>query len=338
MGSALAVPAADAGNDVTLVGSPLDDSIIDSVTQTRIHPGLKAELPDSVTALHVSGLTADHINNADLVVIGVSSPGINWIIELLLTLNTKLPRLAIVTKGLVERGTDIPQSYAHLLPEELARQGIAPEAFIAIGGPCIAREIVFRQPTSVVYASDNRQALNDVHAWMQTPDYRVHRSDDVVGVEVCAALKNFYAIGVSAMLSGREMPGVTPVTMAKNPLAALFNQAVREMAVLCHWMQGDADTAYDLAGMGDLHVTVGGGRNSRLGKLLGEGLSCGEALSGPLAGETVEGVDTGKAIYNSFTAAVENGRLSAAKLPVTAALLDAIHHDKPFAFDFQLLG
>lgn len=338
MGSALTVPASDNNNRITLVGSPLDDEIIASIRRDRKHPKLDAELPASVEPLLWTELGSKHLQLADIIVIAVSSPGINWVVSLLTEKAAPLKTLAIVTKGLTENLAGAPQTYAHSIPSTLAAHGLTLDSFVAIGGPCIAREIVFRMPTSVTYASTNQAALGSLATAMQTPFYRVHQSGDVIGVEACAALKNFFAIGVSSMLVGYEMPGTGGAVTAKNPLAATFNQAVQEMNILSIWMQGNSQTAFDLAGLGDLQVTVGGGRNSRLGKLLGEGLTCSEALEGPLIGETVEGVDTGRVLGKSIQWAFGEGQLQPDDLPLTQALIEAIDNNSSFSFDFTLLG
>jgi glycerol-3-phosphate dehydrogenase (NAD(P)+) len=124
-------------------------------------------------------------------------------------------------------------------------------------------------------------------------------------------------------------------THAKNPLAAAFNQASREMALLCEALGGQRDTAFDLAGTGDLHVTVGAGRNSRLGRGLGQGHRVSEMLSGQLAGETVEGADTAR-VLGPWLRGV--GSLDAHALPLAHAIIDAVLEDRPFGFDFRQVG
>ena len=206
---------------------------------------------------------------------------------------------------------------------------------IGIGGPCIAKELADRQPTAVVYAGDDPALLESVAGLMQTGYYRIARSGDAAGVEVCAALKNLLAIAVSAMYARHAERNPQPEKpKAMNPAAAVFNQAVREMAGLAGWLGGDTMTAYDLAGLGDLHVTVGGGRNSRLGGHIGAGMAVSQALKGPMAGLTVEGVDTGRVLAPALNAAFASGRLDRADFPVVRALIAAILDDSPLAVDF----
>ena len=97
------------------------------------------------------------------------------------------------------------------------------------------------------------------------------------------------------------------------------------------------DIAYDLAGLGDLHVTVGGGRNSRLGQFLGTGRLLSDVLDTDMRGVTVEGVDTGKQLLAGFKVACKSGALNASELPLTCAILDVIEKGLPFSLDFDRL-
>jgi len=331
MGSAIAVPAADNEHAVTLVGTHLDRDIIAALKVDRAgHPRLGAPLPSAIEPLDIDDLQTAHFESADLIILGISSAGMDWASERLgRHMRTPKP-IALVTKGLVQDGTKPPRTYVDILPKATPVIGIA--------GPCIAQELAERQPTVVVYAGNDDGACQRIARWMQTPYYRVTTSPDHVGIEACAALKNFFAIGVSAMRTCHPGSGRSVNSYAKNPSAAVFNQAVMEMARLAEWIGGRQETAMGLAGVGDLQVTVGAGRNGRLGLCLGQGMRVTEALSGPLQGETVEGVDTGHSIASAFQAAVDEGALAATAFPLTRSLLGAISNDTPFAFDFESLG
>ena len=328
MGSALAVPACDNGHRVTLAATPLDADVLAALGADRAaHPRLGAPLPDAVEVADAARLTPEDAARADLVILGVSSPGIGWAADQIARLRPEAP-LALVTKGLVARGDAPPETYADALPRMLTERGLRAAAPVGIGGPCIARELALRRPTAVVYASRDEGAARHAAGLMATGCYRVGIEADAVGVEACAALKNLYAIGVSAAM-GRHPLGDGH---AKNPLAAAFQQAVDEMAALMPWLGGREATARGLAGLGDLHVTVGGGRNSRLGRLLGEGLGVAEALDGPMQGETVEGVDVGRALAPALRAAWRRGTLDRGAFPLLGAILSAI---EGAAFDYD---
>jgi len=334
MGSALAVPASEVGNDVTLVGSPLDDDIVDALARSGHHPTLDASLPRAVVPVRETAFDDASLAAADVVVIGVSSPGVRWAVERLERAGAGPATLALVTKGLVAQGEGAPPiTYADALPASLCSM---PDGLVGIGGPCIARELALGYPTRVTFASRHRPNAERVRELFQTDTYRVTTSTDIVGVEACAALKNFLCIGVSAMLTAYRLGE----SHAKNPLAALYNQAVLELAALADWLRGTRrglgeDAAFDLAGMGDLHVTVGGGRNSRLGRHLGDGETLSAVLAGAMQGVTVEGIDTGRALSSGFHQACARGELDAARLPLTRAILACIDAERPFTLDFR---
>lgn len=338
MGSALAVPAIDNGHRVKLVGTHLDEAIINALKADRAaHPKLRAPLPASVEPYAFAELSQDLAADADLVLVGVSSPGIDWALAQLGRILTGPKIIALATKGLGRLGEGL-QSFVEVIARGLVAQGLPAMPVIGVGGPCIAKELADRQPSCAVYAADDLAVVERARALMQTATYRIQASRDVTGVEACAALKNFLTIAVSAMATRYPEPSPQPhKPKAMNPIAAAFNQAVREMAGLTAWLGGAPATAFDLAGLGDLYVTVGGGRNSRLGLLLGEGMSVSHALAGPLAGETVEGVDTGLALAPVLEAAFQAGTLAPEDYPVTRALLAAIRDGAPFDIDFTRL-
>ena len=334
MGSALSVPAADNSHAVRLVGTPLDREIIRELKRAGgVHPKLDTPLPANVEPLDIAELEPRHFAEADHVVIGVSSPGIDWATARLAEMMTAPRPVAFVTKGLVAVDAGV-ETYAETIPRALA---LLPRAsFIGVGGPCIARELANRWPTASVYACSNPGRAAHFAGLMQTRYYRLSVSDDVTGVEACAALKNFFAIGVSAVQT-RYPDTVRTGAQAKNPTAAAFNQAAREMALISERMGGRRDTAFDLAGIGDLHVTAGGGRNSKLGHGLGLGATVSEIMKGDLAGETVEGIDTAQALAG-WVRLVGRREPDDNALPLASAIIDAVLEDRPFDFDFQRIG
>lgn len=340
MGTALAMTAACHSDNTTyLVGSPLDDDFIHSINSNRWHPTLSVNVPENITALREKDAGAEVIQEADVLVIGVSSPGVAWAVGLIQSSKADPECIALVTKGLVaaDKENSAPSTYATALDTQLDCNKL-----LGIGGPCIARELALQIPTAVSFAATRTDLAYKVREHFQTDFYRVAVHPDFIALEACAALKNFFCIGVAAMLGIWEIDGVT----AKNPVAALFNQAVLEMETLSQWIRqpqvvksrnDSKSAAFDLPGMGDLHVTVGGGRNSKLGTLLGKGQRLSEIIDGPMRGVTVEGLDTGKQLLSGFNHAIDHGILSKSKLPLTACILDCIENDHYFNFDFSCI-
>lgn len=124
-------------------------------------------------------------------------------------------------------------------------------------------------------------------------------------------------------------PDTTRGGAFKNPTAGAFNQAVQEMAALCVHIGGQRATAFDLAGLGDLHVTVGGGRNARLGHGLGAWGRRAELMAGALRGETVEGIDTALLVRDLLPRGGD--------FPLAQAILRAVLDDALFDFDVAKL-
>lgn len=344
MGSALASVAA-ASNKVTLVGSPLDDHIIDNVKKAERHPTLQVNLPKAIEGISSNELDRETMNNADVIVIGVSSPGVQWALDTIKQHQCKPNFLALITKGLVssENRQLAPQTYAQVIDAELTDPA---GGIVGIGGPCIARELALGYPTRVCFASQNLAVADQLRDLLKTDYYHIATHDDFTGLEACAALKNFMCIGVSTMFTAYKLEN----TYAKNPVAALFNQAVQEISLLSHWIKADShkksnpvlfdirsDIAFDLSGLGDLHVTVGGGRNSLLGQHLGTGRLLNDILETDMHNITVEGVDTGKQLLTGFRNACSKGNLQVIDFPITCAILDVIENEKPFKLDFGLL-
>jgi len=344
MGSAICIPAINNARKVTLLGSPLDDHIVDAINNGLPHPNLNVQLPNDLTVLKNDQHTTDLLQSASVIIIGVSSAGIDWATQTIRAAQAQPELLSLVTKGLIRHATpsQSPLTYAHTLPEAIQ---IDASKLVGIGGPCIARELALGYPTRVVFGAHETTAAKQLKDLFQTDTYRIQTTDQLVELEACAALKNFLCIGVSSALGAHPLNN----SFAKNPVAGFFNQAVIELRILSEWIAQagkqtplptsalQTPTAFDLAGMGDLHVTVGGGRNSRLGNYLGQGESLSDVLENQMLNVTVEGVDTGRQIHTAVQHACASGELPAAMLPLTLAILDCIHTGGKFKFEFASL-
>jgi glycerol-3-phosphate dehydrogenase (NAD(P)+) len=166
---------------------------------------------------------------------------------------------------------------------------------------------------------------------LYTPYYHASTSKDVVGIEVCAAFKNLYAIGVGSANGRLERVGSAENgALMHNLAAALFSQALAELSVLVSCLGGDQASVAGLAGTGDLYVTCQAGRNCRLGRLLGLGLTYSQAKANHMAAETVEGAELALTIGPSLDAMLMSGALPAQCMPLTRAIVNAICRDEPF--------
>lgn len=330
MGTAFTLPFSDKGMTVDLVGTHLDVALVEAMCATRIHPRLKAPIGERVTPHHSTALASVLADPPDLLVLGVSTPGIGWAIGQLARHLRGTPPVLLLTKGIDE----LPDSVGilpHRVVRDLAAAGVACGPVGAVGGPCIAGELAVRRPTSAILGfADGRMAKG----WAErigTGYYHLASTGDLIGLEICAALKNFYAIGVSVP-SGRLAADPAPnLAGLHNETASLFNQAVSELSLIVEISGGEARSAYGLAGLGDLHVTTQAGRNSKLGRLLGEGLSYEGAMQGPLAGETVEGALVARSLRAPLLE-FAGGHLSE-RLPLATAIIRTVADGAPFHAD-----
>jgi len=332
MGSALCVPLADAGHDVRLVGTHLDGAIVESLRESGIHPGLGLELPDRVRPFFHRELDAA-MDGAEVIGIGVSSPGVRWAGEQIAPHARPDRPIVMITKGLaIEAGalSVLPEVLRKALPATV-REKTHPAA---VGGPCIAGELARRVPTCVVVAGTDEPALDRLASVMATDYYHVRTSPEVVAVEVCAALKNAYAMGVAFAWGMHERRGnaVGGVAM-HNHEAAVFAQAVVEMRRVVSALGANPDHAAGLAGAGDLYVTCNAGRTGRFGRLLGLGLSRDEAIR-RMEGATLEALDILRIMREAMPLLEQRGLSSLHDLPLlqhlAAVALDGAPVQVPF--------
>ncbi len=324
MGSSMCMPLVDCGFAVRLVGTHLDDHIIVGIKDTGLHPKLNVTMPEAVAAFHHGDFCKAVGADTDLILLGVSSAGVEWAIDRLCQVMTFPIPVIMITKGMKPE-VDGMQVFPDVVADALKRCLGFEVPVAAIAGPCIAGELAARRQTGTVIVSRD-PALAQSLAKRFAGDYYFPRSStDMMGVEVCAAFKNFFAIAVG-WAHGQNEVLVETQNNAKNnnPAAILFDQAVRELMALTLAMGGTAESVWGMPGVGDLYVTCQAGRNSRLGHALGRGLTYAEAKAGPLKGETVEGAELGVAVAASIHGMISTGKLRGENVPLTLALLEAL--------------
>jgi glycerol-3-phosphate dehydrogenase (NAD(P)+) len=337
-GSAFCMPLADQGHAVSLVGTPVDGPIIDALAEGGFHHRLGVRLPSAVTALHHERLAEALRGDIALVVIAVSTAGVPWAAEqLAAALAGRAPPILMVTKGLAASGGEI-QVLPAVVEDALQAQRLAYPGVGGIGGPCLALELAARRETAAVIAYPDPAVLLGLIDLVSASYYHVRPSTDVVGVEACAALKNLVVMAIGAVMGQLEVVGEAPNgARMHNAAAAVFSQALGELEHLVHALGGRVETVLGLAGAGDLFVTCQGGRNGRMGRLLGRGLRYREAKAIHMPDETVEGAELALTVGPTLAAWWTNGRLDPDTVPLSRALIDAICDDHPFAIPWPQL-
>jgi glycerol-3-phosphate dehydrogenase (NAD(P)+) len=328
MASALTIPLAENGHDIRLVGTHLDRAIIERVTATGVHPGLQRKLPASVRPYQLEQIEAA-FDGAEIVLSGVNSLGVRWAGQRLAELLQPDMLVIAIAKGMAA-GEDgdlriLPDVLAEQVPDELR----ARIPWAAIGGPSIAGEVAARRDTCVVFAGHERQALDRLAATFRTGWYHVWTSTDLVGVEVCAALKNCYALGVGFAEGVLDGLGETDGRDRNhNYEAALFAQGLAEIAHMVRLLGGRPETPAGLAGAGDMFVTSTGGRNIRVGRLLGAGLRFSEARA-RMGAITLEGAAAIEVIGGALPKLTARGVIAPEDFPLLRGLYAVIGQERP---------
>jgi glycerol-3-phosphate dehydrogenase (NAD(P)+) len=328
MGSAMCLPARDRSHAVRLVGTHLDRGIIDSVKASGRHPKLNVKLPDGIEAFHHEDFAAALGTDTDLIVLGVSSAGVAWAIDRLCEALKRPIPLVMITKGMHPEETLLTALPDRVAAEVKRRTGLDLQV-AAIGGPCIAGELAVRRHTGTVITAHDVSLAEKLCAMLETDYYHPRVSADVIGVEICAAFKNFFAIAVGWAAGHLEkLPATENRAFNHNAAAIIFDQAIRELMILVRAHGGTEQSVWGMPGAGDLYVTCQAGRNSRLGNNLGRGLTYQQTKDGPMKGDTIEGAELGVTVAATLRAMMANGALDATSLPLTNALLDALTKDK----------
>jgi glycerol-3-phosphate dehydrogenase (NAD(P)+) len=337
MGSAMCLPARARGNEVRLVGTHLDTAIIESVRATGFHPRLAVKLPGGVKAYTYDQFATALGTDTDLILLGVSSAGIGWAIDRLSDSLKKPVDVVMITKGLAPGDGTLHALPDHVVAEVKRRTGFE-LTIAAIGGPCIAGELAVGRQTGVVITARDVAFAERLCAMLVTEFYHPRSSADVIGVEVCAAFKNFFAIAVGWAAGRREaLPAAENGAHNHNAAAILFDQAIAEMMVLSRHLGGKDMSVWGMPGAGDLYVTCQAGRNSRLGRQLGLGLTYSAVKAGPMKEDTIEGAELGIAVATTLEKMMASKRLDRAALPITGALLACLTANVPLEIPWDLL-
>ena len=334
MGSAFSFPCNDKKHDVSIIGTHLENEFIDEMKRNKnLHPGLHCKIPGEITIYKFDKLKDIVKSKVDLIVIGVSSKGIEWISQQLSNFfkNKTLPKILLLTKGL-----SLHKNNYELLVDKLRRllssEGFSNINISAVGGPCLATGLANRIHSSVVIANEDIKTAKEIADKLNTNYYHTSYSEDINGVEVSAAIKNIFSIAVGAAkgLCSNEATKKIREKNYLNTASALIKQSIHEMEIFVEHLKGKKETVYGLAGLGDLYVSSGGGRNAMMGELIGQGFSFSEAKKIKMKKVTVEGADLaieiGKKVNQDF---------DKKELPLMIAVINSIVNDKKLNFDWE---
>ena len=258
-GTALAITAARAGSDVTLWAR--ESEVVASINERGVNemflPGIK--LPETVHA--VNDLKVMLAQDALLMVAPAQYVGSTCEQLASAGLNESLP-IVICSKG-------IEQQTLKLMSEVIAEY--LPNPLAILSGPTFAIEVAKGLPASVTLACGDVALGRKLARLVVHPKFSVHHSDDVVGPQICGAMKNVIAIACG-IVEGKGL--------GESAKAALITEGLAEISQLCLAKGGKPETAMGLCGLGDLILTCNShtSRNMSLGYALGQGKPLAEIL------------------------------------------------------------
>jgi glycerol-3-phosphate dehydrogenase (NAD(P)+) len=192
---------------------------------------------------------------------------------------------AIAADAIVVSATKGLEPGSHARLSEVIASSLPSARVAVLSGPSFALEVAKGSPTAVVIAATNTALATDLQEQFAAPNFRLYSNDDVLGVELAAAMKNVIAIAAGTCQG---------LGLGANTLAALITRGLAEMARLASALGARPETLSGLAGLGDLVLTCNGAlsRNRHVGMELARGRPLGEILIGMTG--VAEGVDTAK--------------------------------------------
>lgn len=299
-GMALARMLQNSGNQVT-VWSALEREI-DEFSATRRHPNLPGmEIPrDLEFTKDIESVCRDK----EILLFAVPSPFVRATARKAAPYITDNQIIVDVAKGIE---ADTLYTMTQIIADELKNPAVK---LVALSGPTHAEEVAKDLPTTIVSACEDLKTAERVQQVFGNTCMRVYTNDDVMGVELCGAMKNIMALASGVALG---------LGYGDNTKAALITRGMAEITRLGIAMGCKPQTFYGLAGIGDLIVTATSihSRNNRCGLLLGQGVPPQEAVR--QVGMVVEGI-------NALPAAMRLAEKYGVEMPLATAVNAVVNH------------
>lgn len=294
-GYALAYLLAEKGNSITCWTV---DTALEGASIHPRHPDYP--IPSN---MRITTQAKQALKDADIVIESVTAAGLRPVLNEIGSLIPKNALFILTSKGIEQKsGLTLSEVVMEILGAEWKEQ------LAALSGPSFAKEVIAKQPTSVVAAAYIPLIAKETALLFTTPYFRVYPNTDMHGVSFCGALKNIIAIACGIA----EGMGYGMGTRA-----ALMTRGLHEMNKLARVEGCRTETLSGLAGMGDLFLTGSStlSRNFVFGQLLAQGKTPDEAKE--KIGMVVEGA------YTCFSARELANKLNVA-MPITDLICQLI--------------
>lgn len=276
-GTALAMVAHQAGHEVWQWGH--DPEYTGEMARQRSNPRYLPGI-GIPAAIHITTDGPAALAGASVVLVAIPTQHVRGVITGLAAYFPEGVPLISLAKGLEQ---DSGRRPSQVLTEILGPA----HPVLVLSGPSHAEEVARGLPTTVVLAGADTALVESLQEALDTPRFRIYRSSDLLGVELCGALKNVMAVA-AGMAQG--------LGLGDNANAAILSRGIVEMARFGRAEGAELNTFFGLAGMGDLAVTAFSqhGRNRAFGERIGKG----ETLDAILAStrKVAEGVWTSRVV------------------------------------------
>ena len=221
------------------------------------------------------------ISGSKLIVIAIPTAFVSDVCKKLKKYIKKNQHICIASKG-IEQGTCL---FIH----DIIKKQINTRNIGAISGPSFAIDLVKKVPVGLSVASKNKNTIKLIENAFVNNRFKLHPTNDIIGIEVCGAVKNIIAIA-SGMIDGLGYPISTQ--------ALLITESLHDIKKLIHGLGGSKKTILSFAGFGDILLTCTSekSRNYCFGKLIGSNTSK-EKIEEYKNNITVEGLYTLKSVY-----------------------------------------
>lgn len=214
--------------------------------------------------------------------------------------------------GIASKGID---NKSLLCLSDVIKMNINTDLIAVISGCTFASDMVRESVLGLNVASKNLDTLNVISSILENDYLSVYKTNDVIGTEICGAVKNIMAIG-SGIISGMGYP--------ESSSAMFMTLATKEIAHLIKCLGGDVNTIFSFVGIGDLILTCSSkeSRNFTLGNMIGKKIDTKDYIKNT----TIEGLYTLKAI-------VDIAKKNNINMPITMMINSVINDDKS-SYDF----
>lgn len=298
-GSALSRILGDNGHDVILY-----DTCKNTVDEINTFHTNSSKLPNGVLPQNITATTSikEAVKFSNIIVISIPTKVLREVLKQVNeVVNTK--KLFVNTSKGLEPDTFYRVS--EVVYQEINNDYI--DGFVALTGPSHAEEVVLKLLTTICSVSNNKEHAKLVQSLFNNKSYfRVYTGSDLLGSELCSALKNVYAIA-SGMLAG--------IGAGDNARAGLISRALVEMKRFVVAAGAKEDTIYGLTGLGDLVVTTTSNhsRNFQAGVKFATGSNLKETIQS--MNMVVEGARTAEAAYKKSK-----------ELGIETPIINAVYH------------